>query len=197
MALPWASSATRWRRGSSVLHDQVDVELHAVEVLLEEEVVPVRRSRRSRGRRPAHERIDLRQGLEVVHAHAAHRRRAELGFHDGGEPHLGRRGEELVERSDATAPSASAIRAPPRARGSGPCCGPRPTASGGFVGRSSAAATRAATHTLSSQNVSTPSGRTSARSRASRAVRRPGRRRRRRGRAATPGRPLGRSDSDQ
>ena len=87
----------------SVVHDQIDVELHAVEVLLEEQVVPGSEDPVGLGPHDgADERIEPRQRFEVVDPYAAHRARPELRLHDGGEADVGGCGEELVERADAT-----------------------------------------------------------------------------------------------
>ena len=103
----------------SVVHDQVDVELHAVEVLLEEEVVPGSEDPVALGADDAaHERIDLRQRLEVVDPYAAHRRSRRTRASRRRGSRRGRPRRRARRASGRDAPSASAIRAPPTARGS-------------------------------------------------------------------------------
>ena len=101
----------------------------------------------------AHERVDLRQRLEVVDPDAADGARTELGLDDRGEADDGlprrtaRRATGRAGPRGVGSPSSadsSRVRTLLRAAS---------TASGGLPGRPSAAATRAATATLSSQKV--------------------------------------------
>ena len=81
-----------------VVHDEVDVELDAVEVLLQQQIVAGAEDDIVLGTHDApHQRVDPRERLEVVHPDAPHGARTELGLHDRREAHMGGCGEQLVE----------------------------------------------------------------------------------------------------
>ena len=85
------------------MHDQVDVELDAVEVLLEQKIVATAEDHVVLGGDDtADERVHLGERFEVVDAQATDRARPELRLHHGGEAHVRGRRKELVERADAT-----------------------------------------------------------------------------------------------
>ena len=80
------------------MHDEVDVELDAVEVLLQQQIVARPEDHIAFGTHDApHQRVDPWEGLQVVHPDAPDGARAELGLHDRRKAHKGGRGEQFVE----------------------------------------------------------------------------------------------------
>ena len=82
----------------AVLHDQVDVELDTVEVLLQQEIVAGPEDDvELRIHHLAHDRVDARKILGGVDPNATHRARAELGLDHSRKADVGGGGEELVQ----------------------------------------------------------------------------------------------------
>ncbi len=85
-----------------VVHDQVDVELDAVQVLLQQQIVAGPEDHVVLGGHDApHQRIHPRKRLHVVHSDAADGAGTELGFHDRREADVRGCREQLVERPHA------------------------------------------------------------------------------------------------
>ena len=86
----------------SVVHQEVDIELDSVQVLLQQEVVAGAKDVVVFGiHHAAYEGVDPRERLDVVDPHTTHGAGAELGLDHGGESHVGGSREQLVERPHA------------------------------------------------------------------------------------------------
>ena len=91
-------SETLAEQALPLVHDEVDVELDAVEVLLQQQIVAGAEDHIVLGTHDApHQRVDPWERLQVVHPDAPDGARTELGLHDRREAHIGGCGEQLVE----------------------------------------------------------------------------------------------------